>query len=276
MHTVKANGATIPAIGLGTWKLKGTEGSELVAHALVDGYRHIDTASACENEEAVGAGLRASGVPREQVFITTKVWWTDIAAVDLERSAEASLRRLGLDQVDLLLLHWPNPGIPLKESIAALNQAKVRGLTRHIGVSNFTTDLLRQAVSLSEAPLTCNQVEYHPYIDQRKVLAANRAFGVATVSYCPLYRGRGLLEVPAIVAAAKRHSKTPGQIVLRWHVQQKGVVPIPRTSRKERLAENAAIFDFTLSGEEMAQISALSRGQSRICNPDFSPQWDEP
>jgi diketogulonate reductase-like aldo/keto reductase len=276
MHKVKANGAEIPGIGLGTWTLAGGRGSDLVAHALAAGYRHIDTASSYSNEEAVGAGLSASGIPRDELFVTTKVWWTDLAPEDLERSAEASLRRLGLDYVDLLLIHWPNPGIPLKYSIAALNRVKTRGLTRHIGVANFTTELLRQAVSLSEAPLVCNQVEYHPYLDQRKVLAACREAGVAIVSYCPLYRGGGLFDEPAVAAAAKRHAKTPGQIVLRWHVQQEGVIPIPRTSRKERLAENIAVFDFELADDEMTAVSALTSGNSRICDFDFSPRWDEP
>lgn len=275
MHFVAANGASIPALGMGTWTLEGEACSSLVAEALSLGYRHIDTAASYRNEEAVGEGLRASGVARDDIFVTTKVWWTDLAAADLRGSAEASLRKLGLDHVDLLLIHWPNPQIALEESIAALNAAKADRLARHIGVSNFPVALLEQAVKLSPAPLVANQVENHPYLDQRKVYAACRAAGMAMVSYCPLYRGGGLFDEPAVQKAAAAHGKTPGQIVLRWHVQQEGVVAIPRTTRKERLAENAAIFDFSLSEAEMTAISGLRGKNARICDYDFSPQWDE-
>ncbi|EHK56646.1 aldo/keto reductase [Allomesorhizobium alhagi] len=274
MHNVNANGAAIPALGLGTWTLKGDDCAKLVTEALSIGYRHVDTAASYENEAAVGSGLRASGIARNDVFVTTKVWWTDIAPGDLERSAESSLKRLGLDQVDLLLIHWPNPQIPLESSIKALNGVKAGGLTRHIGVSNFTTTLLSQAIALSDAPLVANQVEHHPYLDQTKVLDACRKAGMALVSYCPLSRGGPLFEEKAVTDAAARHSKTPGQIVLRWHVQQEGVVAIPRTNRLARLAENFAIFDFALSDAEMAAISALSKANIRICDYDFSPQWD--
>lgn len=274
MHTVEANGASIPALGLGTWTLKGDACAELVAHALSLGYRHVDTAVMYGNEEAVGAGLRAAGLPRDEVFVTTKVWWKDLAAADLRRSAEASLARLGLDRVDLLLIHWPNPAIPLDETIAALNRARQDGLARHIGVSNFPTALLRQAVALSDAPLVANQVEHHPYLGQEKVGAACREAGMALVGYCPLHRGGGLFEESAVAEAARAHGKSPAQVVLRWHVQQEGTVAIPRTTRKERLAENAAIFDFSLSQAEMAAISALDGKGSRLCDYDFSPRWD--
>lgn len=274
MHDVEANGASIPALGLGTWTLRDDACVDLVAHALSLGYRHVDTASMYRNEEAVGAGLRAAGLPRDEVFVTTKVWWTDLAAADLRRSAEASLGRLGLDAVDLLLIHWPNPQIPLEETIRALNRARRDGLARHIGVSNFPTALLKQAVALSEAPLAVNQVEHHPYLDQGKVRAACRAAGMALVGYCPLHRGGGLFDEPAVAQAAQAHGRTPAQVVLRWHVQQEGTVAIPRTTRKERLAENAAIFDFALSEAEMAAISALNGKGNRICDYDFSPQWD--
>lgn len=275
MHRVEANGASIPAIGMGTWTLMGEECSALVAHALGFGYRHVDTAAMYDNEEAVGAGLRASGVPRDEVFVTTKVWWSDLAADDLRRSAEASLRRLGLDAVDLLLIHWPNPRVPLAETIGALNRARDDGLARHIGVSNFPTALLAEALSLSRAPLVANQVENHPYLDQRKVHAACRAAGMAMVSYCPLHRGGGLFAEDAVRAAAEAHGKTPAQIVLRWHIQQEGVVAIPRTTRRERLAENVAVFDFALNDDEMAAISGLRGRGRRICDYGFSPNWDD-
>ena len=274
MHRVTAHGAGIPAIGLGTWTLKGSACTELVAHALEIGYRHVDTATSYGNEDAVGAGLRAAGVPRDDFFLTTKVWWTDLAPADLERSAEQSLKRLGVDHVDLLLIHWPNPKIRLEDSIAALNRVRARGLARHIGVSNFTLGLLSRAIAASEAPLVANQVEYHPYLDQRKILAACRAAGMAMVSYCPISRGGPLFAEPAVAGAAARHKKTPAQVVLRWHVQQDGVVPIPRTTKAERQAQNLAIFDIALDEPEMAAISALRTAGRRICDFDFSPQWD--
>ena len=275
MHEIIAHDARIPALGLGTWTLKGSQCSELVARALPLGY-HIDTAAGYGNEEAVGAGIRASGLPRDEIFVTTKVWWTDLAPADFRRSAEASLKRLGLDHVDLLLIHWPNPKVPLADTIGALNRAREDGLTRHIGVSNFTTTLLAEALPLSDAPLVANEVEYHPHLDQAKVMAACRTAGMALIAYCPLFRGGELFEEPPVAEAARRHGRTPAQIVLRWHVQQQGVVAIPRTSRIERLAENAAVFDFALDEDEMAAISALSRHPARICDFGFSPQWDLP
>lgn len=274
MHSVNANGAAMPALGLGTWTLKGDHCADIVSAALSLGYRHVDTARMYDNETAVGEGLRASGVARDKLFVTTKVWPTDIAPGDLERSAEASVKRLGLDHVDLLLIHWPNPKIALEGSIKALNAVRDAGLTRAIGVANFTTALLARAIALSPAPLACNQVEYHPYLNQSKVLHACREAGLAVVSYCPLFRGGPLFDEAAVRDAAMRHGKTPGQIVLRWHVQQDGVVAIPRTTRKERLAENLAIFDFALSAAEMAAISALSSANSRIVEGGFAPQWD--
>ena len=274
MHRIKANGADIPAIGMGTWTLKGDQCAELVTAAIDVGYRHIDTAAMYANEDAVGRGIAGSGIARDDIFVTTKVWWTDIAPGDLERSAEQSLARLGLGHVDLLLIHWPNPRVPVADSIGALNRVRERGLARNIGVSNFTTALLDEALRASDAPLVANQVEYHPMLNQNKVHAACRKAGMAMVSYCPLYRGGALFDRPEIVGPARRLGKAPAQIVLRWHVQQDGVVAIPRTTRRERLAENLAVFDFELDAAEMDAISALSSANSRICDFEFSPRWD--
>lgn len=274
MHNVEANGASIPAIGLGTWTLKGDHCVNLVGHAIDVGYRHVDTARAYGNEREVGEGIRASGIARDDIFVTTKVWWTDIAPGDLERSAESSLRDLGLDQVDLLLIHWPNPKIPLEGSIRSLNAVKKAGLARHIGVSNFPTWLLAEALTLSEAPLVANQVERHPYLDQSKVYAACRAAGMAMVAYCPLARGADLFGEPAITGPAERHGRAPAQIVLRWQIQTPGVVAIPRTQKIERLSENLAAGDFVLDDDEMAAIDALASRDMRICDFDFSPRWD--
>ena len=274
MHHVNANGANIPAIGLGTWTLTGEAATRLVADAIRSGYRHVDTATMYDNEEAVGAGLRASGVPRDEIFLTTKVWPSDIADGDLQRSVEASLKRLQVDRLDLALIHWPSRTIPLDESIRALNEVKDHGLARHIGVSNFTVALLDEAVALSRHPLACNQIEYHPFLNQDRVLAACRGHGMAVVSYCPLARGTELFPEPAVTAAAERHGRTPAQIVLRWQVQQEGVVAIPRSSNAERIAQNLRVFDFVLEAGEMAALDALKARQHRICDFEFSPEWD--
>jgi diketogulonate reductase-like aldo/keto reductase len=227
-----------------------------------------------DNEQAVGAGLREAGVPREEIFLTTKVWPSDIAQGDLQRSVEASLTRLAVDQVDLALIHWPSPSIPLADSIKALNDVHDRGLARHIGVSNFTVALLDEAVSLSRHPLVCNQVEYHPYLNQDRVLAACHRHGMAVVSYCPLGRGSELLAESAVREAAENHGKTPAQVVLRWHVQQQGVAAIPRSSNPEHVAANLDVFDFALSAGEVQAIDALRAHQHRICDFDFAPAWD--
>lgn len=274
VHSLKANGANVPAMGLGTWTLDDDAAARLVSEAINIGYRHIDTAAMYQNEAGVGAGLSNVEVPRREIFLTTKVWYSDIAEGDLQRSVEASLKRLEVDYLDLVLIHWPSPAIPLAESIAALNEVVGCGYTRHIGVSNFPVALLEEALSLSKEPLVCNQVEYHPFLNQDRLLEACRANGVALVSYCPLARASGLAAEPAIAEAARRLNRTPAQIVLRWHMQQSGVAAIPRSSRPERIAENLQVFDFSLSDEEMAAISGLRSRGLRICDFEFSPNWD--
>ncbi len=270
---VEANGAKIPAVGLGTWQLSGKTGTRAIAKALEVGYRHLDTAAMYENERDVGEALRASGVPREEVFVTTKVWTDSIGHGPLQRSAEASLKRLKLDHVDLLLIHWPNPAIPLADSIRALCEVKERGLARHIGVSNFTVTLLDKAVKLSSEPLVTNQVEYHPFLDQSKVLAGCRRHGMSVTAYCPLARGRVFAsKVMAEIATAK--GRTVSQIATRWLIQQPGVIAIPRTEKLDRIEENFQVFDFTLSEEEMDRISGLADRSARVVDFDFSPAWD--
>ncbi|HEX8665197.1 MAG TPA: aldo/keto reductase [Beijerinckiaceae bacterium] len=271
--TVEAHGAAIPALGLGTWQLRGDECAEAVKTALGVGYRHVDTAAMYGNEEAVGTGLKASGVAREEVFVTTKVWPDDLAPADLRRSAEASLKRLGLSEVDLLLIHWPNAHIPLAGTIEALCAAKRAGLARRVGVANFTVRLLDEAVRLADEPIVVNQCEYHPYLDQGAVLAACRRHGVAFVSYCPLGKAQVLSE-PAVRTVAQAHGRTPAQVVLCWHLQQ-GVAAIPKSGNPRRIAENFSVSGFTLSDDEMARISGLARRGGRMVSPSWSPVWDE-
>jgi 2,5-diketo-D-gluconate reductase B len=264
---VEAHGARIPLIGLGTWNLRGSSCVRMVEQALLLGYRHVDTA------REVGEGLRASGLARGEVFITTKIWPSHFAPRELERAAKESLTRLQLAEVDLLLLHWPNPQIPLRETLGALSQVKRMGLARHIGVSNFTVALIDEA-ALAEEPLICNQVEVHPFIDQSKVIAACRRQGMATVAYSPVARG-GVKSDKLLARIAKAHGKSAAQVSLRFLVQR-GIVVIPRTSRVERLSENLAIFDFVLSEAEMAEIAGLARHDVRIVDYAYSgsPNWD--
>jgi len=272
--SVEAQGARIPLLGLGTWELRGRACTRVVEQALRLGYRHVDTAEIYENEREVGEGLRASGVKRGEVFITTKIWPTHYAPRELARAARDCLVRLRLSEVDLLLLHWPNPQIPLSETLGALCKVKRDGLARNIGVSNFTVALIEQAGRAASEPLVCNQIECHPFLDQSKVIAACRRHHMAVVAYSPIARGKARDdELLQRIGAA--HKKTAAQVCLRFLVQQ-GIVVIPRTSKVERLSENAAIFDFALSEAEMAQVAALARPGGRIIDWAFSgrPQWD--
>jgi diketogulonate reductase-like aldo/keto reductase len=273
MITIEAHGAKIPAVGLGTWELRGRACARVAEQALRLGYRHIDTAAIYENEREIGEALRASRVKRSEAFITTKVWQTQLAPRELERSTKESLARLRLSEVDLLLIHWPNPQIPLSESIAALCKMKRDGYARHIGVSNFTVAMLREAARLATEPLVAHQFEWHPYLDQRKVVAETRRLGFAPIAYSPIARGRAAGDqVLKTIGAA--HKKTAGQVSLRYLVQE-GAAVIPRTSKIERLTENISIFDFALSPSEMDQIRKLARPTGRIVDWAGSPQWDE-
>jgi diketogulonate reductase-like aldo/keto reductase len=272
MQFVEAKGVKIPAIGLGTWELRGRTCARLVEQALRLGYRHIDTAQVYENEREVGDGLRASGVRRDEVFITTKVWTSHFAPHDLERSAKESLNKLRLSEVDLLLLHWPNPRVPLAETLGALAHVRELGLARNIGVSNFTVALVEEAVEKCPAPLVCDQVEYHPYLDQTKVREACARHGMAVVAYSPIAKGR-VKNDELLAHIGKAHGKSAAQVCLRWLVQQ-NVSAIPRTSRLERLSENMEIFDFELSGEEMRLISAMGGSHGRLTDYGFAPKWD--
>jgi diketogulonate reductase-like aldo/keto reductase len=272
--TVEAKSARIPLLGLGTWDLRGRACARVVEQALRLGYRHIDTAEMYDNEREVGEGLHASAVKRHDIFITTKIWPSHFAPRALERAARECLVRLRLSDVDLLLLHWPNPQIPLEETLGALCKVKRDGLARHIGVSNFTVALVDEAVRIASEPLVCDQVECHPFLDQSKVIAACRNHGMAVTAYSPIARGNAADDkVLAQIGAA--HKKTAAQICLRYLVQQ-NIVVIPRTGKLERLSENAAIFDFALSDGEMAQIATLANRDGRIVDWAYSgrAKWD--
>jgi 2,5-diketo-D-gluconate reductase B len=273
IKTVRAHGAVMPAIGFGTSGL-GAHAAESVAAALVAGYRHLDCARKYGTEEGVGEGLRAAKVAREEIFITTKVSHENLRAADFARSTETSLRALGVGYVDLLLVHWPNPEIPLAETMGALAQMKWQRLTRHVGVANFPTALLEEAIELCPEPLVADQVEYHAHLDQSRMLAACRRHGMILTAYCPLGRGR-LMTDPVLAEIARAKGRSVAQIALRWLVQQDNVVPIPRSADPRHLAENLDVFDFALTPDEMARIAALKRADARIADPKGrAPAWD--
>ena len=271
--TISAHGAVMPVIGYGTMELPQRP-VELVAAAIAAGYRAIDTARKYGTEQFVGEGIRASKIARNELFVTTKVTEENAREADFMRSIETSLKTLGLDYVDLLLVHWPQPKVPFKETLGALAKAKRQGMTRHIGVSNFTLAMLDEAVSVCPEPLVTNQVEYHAYLPQDRMLAALKRHGMILTAYCPVARGK-LLADPVVAEIAKTHHKTPAQVCLRWLVQQPGVTAVPRALEERHIVENLDIFDFTLSDDEMQRLSALRRKQVRIADPpERAPQWD--
>jgi 2,5-diketo-D-gluconate reductase B len=268
-----AHGLAMPVIGFGTAMLPEPVG-EIVASALASGYRHLDAARKYGTEEGVGEGIRAAKIPRAELFITTKVSHENLHAADFARSVDESLKALGVSFVDLLLVHWPNAQIALGETMDALAHAKRQGLARHIGVANFNIALLDEAIRLCPEPLVNLQVECHPYLDQTKMLDACRRRGLVMTAYCPLGRGR-LINDPVIGEIARHNCRTAAQIALRWLIQHGNVVPIPRSSNPQRIAQNLDVFDFSLSEDEMQRIAALHRADGRIANPaGRAPAWD--
>ena len=273
MQFLDAKGAHIPILGLGTWTLRGRDCAHLVEQAIRLGYRHIDTAQMYGNEREVGEGIRASGIKREEVFVTTKVAPDNLGPRLLERSVKDLAGALQLGEIDLLLLHWPNKGVPLTDTIAALVGAKRDGLVRNIGVSNYTVALVEEASRLSGEQLVCNQIEYHP-VSRPDQGDRRPAAGMAWRSW-PIRRlPRASTKNDAVLTRiGKAHGKPAAQVSLRWLIQQ-GVGAIPRTSKVERLAENIAIFDFELSAQEMREIAGLARSDGRLTDWAWSPKWD--
>lgn len=255
---------SLPIIGYGTSPLRGGMSADAVVAALKTGYRHIDTGRKYGTEEDVGAGMRASGVPRGEIFLTTKVSHEHLKPDDFAKSVDTSLAALKVDYIDLLLIHWPSPDIDLHVTMPALAKAKQQGKARHIGVANFNTTLLDKAMEICP-DLVALQAEYHPYLDQSKLLAAARRHKLVFIAYCPLGRGK-LLNDPVLADIAKARGRTFAQIALRWLMQQ-NVAPIPFSGNPQRIADNFNVFDFELSDEEMARISALKRPDGRVANP---------
>jgi 2,5-diketo-D-gluconate reductase B len=270
-QVVRVQGAVVPALGFGTWQIEGNDAREAVRDALEIGYRQIDTAKAYGNEREVGEGLKESGVPREEIWLTTKVPHDEASPAQVREAAESSLELLGVDYVDLLLLHWPSPDVPLGETIVALDLLRRDGKARHIGVSNFPAGLLSQAREI--APLLCDQVEYHPFLDQKKLLKLAEEHDLLITAYSPLAHGK-VPDDAALKEIGEAHGKTAGQVALRWLLDQPNVSPIPKASSHERRVENFEVFDFELSDEERKRIDDLPK-DVRTANPPWAPDWND-
>ena len=268
-----ANGARIPAIGFGTSQLGDC--GDVVAKAIDLGYRHIDTAWKYGSERGVGNGIRQSGIDRKDIFLVTKVSHEYLRAADFAKSVEESLENLQVDYVDMLHVHWPTiDNIPMEETMGALAEAKRKGKTRHIGVANFNIALVEEAIRLCPEKLDTLQAEYHPYLDQARVLAACRRLGLVFTAYCPLARGR-LFNDPVLGEIARKKERTIAQVALRWLMQQGNIAAIPRSANPKHMAESLQVFDFELTADEMARIHGLKRPDGRIANPKGrAPAWD--
>jgi 2,5-diketo-D-gluconate reductase B len=270
--TTTVRGTEVPRIGFGTWQLTGRECVTAVAEALAAGYRHVDTARAYENEAEVGKGLAESGVPRDEVWLTSKIWTSSFTADRAKRATEKSLEALATDHLDLILMHWYNPDVPLGETVGALHELQEQGVVRHIGVSNFTLALVEEA--LQHAPIFANQVEYHPYLGQSHLHAQAVEHDLLLEAYSPFAHGR-LHDDPVLTEIGAEHGRSAGQVALRWLIDQPNVVALPKATAPERIRQNLDVFDFELSADERARIDELERGE-RTADPPWAPEWDEP
>ncbi len=272
-HLTLLNGARMPALGFGTWQLREEACIEATKRALEIGYRHIDTAQIYENEAEVGQAIAESGLPRGDLFVTTKLWITNFAAARVAASMEESLGKLKMEYADLLLIHWPNGSVPLEETLSAMQELLRQGKMRALGVSNFPVALMREAVEKIGAPLACNQVEYHPLLSQRAVLDYVQSNGIALTAYSPLARGK-LAHHPVLEKIAAKYRKSWSQIVLRWLIDQSGVAAIPKAASAENARRNFEIFDFALTDEDQAAITTLGTPEGRLIDPEWAPKWD--
>ncbi|NTE85697.1 aldo/keto reductase [Agrobacterium rubi] len=275
MHTVTANGANIPALGFGTFRMPDDDVHRILPQVLKLGFRHVDTAQIYKNEASVGEVIANSGIARGDIFLTTKVWVDQYKHADFIKSVDESLKKLKTDYVDLLLLHWPKSDVPLAERIGALNEVHKAGKVRNIGISNFNVALTEEAVKLSDAPIANNQIEYHPYLDQTKVIEAARKNGISVTAYYLMADGK-VPHDAVLKDIGATHGKTAAQVALRWAVQQPDVIALSKTATESRLTENYDIFDFELSSDEMKAIFALAKADGRIVNPGhLAPEWDK-
>jgi len=270
-RTVTIQGVEVPKLGYGTWLVEGQDAYDGVIDALSLGYRHIDTARAYGNERWVGRALADAGVPREEIWLTTKVWYEHADPRLLRSEFEQQLADLQVERIDLLLLHWPAAETPLARTLGEMDGLREQGLVGHIGVSNFPSELLREAISL--APIFCDQVEYHPYLPQGPVMHECLEHDLLLTAYSPFAHGY-VHEDGTLQEIGARHGRSAGQVALRWLLDQPNVATIPKASSHERRAENIDVFDFELDDEERGAVAALSQRHLRTADPDWAPDWD--
>lgn len=272
MKTIRTRGIDIPRIGFGTFRMPGGDCQPVVESALEVGYRHIDTAEMYQNEQAVGAAIAASGVSRQDLHVTTKVWHEHLAPDAIRRAFDASLDKLRLDYVDLYMVHWPAQDMKLAATLETLVDLQEKGLTRAIGVCNFNMHLIRSAVEEIGAPIACHQVEYHPFLDQSRMLSYLRSKDIPLVAYAPLAQGRAATD-PVLQDIGRKHDATAAQIALAWLLDQAGVIAIPKAGRRESQRLNMDAADIRLDDDDRRSIAALPKDQ-RFVNPPFAPDWE--
>jgi 2,5-diketo-D-gluconate reductase B len=271
-HIVNAQGLNMPKLGLGTWPMLGEECTRAVEQALALGYRHIDTAAAYNNEDAVGQALVNSPTPREQIHVTTKVWWDQLHPDAMRHSMERSLKALRSDYVDLFMIHWPTTDWDLPKTIETLVSFKEQGLARNIGVANFPLPLLRKVVEELGAPLSAIQVEYHVLLGQNALLDYARQHDLALTAYTPLARNK-VSDIPVIQQIATKHGVLPTQVALKWLLDQPNVAAIPKASSEANQLANLAALQVQLDEDDRALIAGLSKRERQV-SPDFAPAWD--
>ena len=272
METITTQGVAIPRLGLGTYRLVGEAARAPVESALALGYRHIDTAAMYDNEAAVGAALAAAGVARDELFVTTKVWHDQLAPAALRRAFDTSLGKLGLDYVDLYLVHWPAAGMDLAATLEALVELRAEGLVRAIGLCNFNLPMIRRAVDEIGAPIAVHQVEYHAFLSQAPMLDYLRGKGIPLTAYCPLAQGRAADDA-TLAAIGRKHGASAAQVALAWLMDQPGVIAIPKAGRRESQQANLDALKIRLDDADRAAIAALPKDQ-RFVRPPFAPDWD--
>lgn len=272
MHYKNIQGVDVPEIGLGTYKMHGKECEQAVRMALDIGYRHIDTAQMYKNERTIGEALRVSNIPREDIFLTTKIWHTNLDADLVLQSVEQSLRDLQTPYVDLLLIHWPNRRYDLRRTLESMLVLRDQGKTVNIGVSNFSLPLLKKVNDEIRAPVFCNQVEYHPFLGQFDMLDYVTDKDILLTAYAPLAQGH-VIKDKNLEEIAAGYGKSTSQLALRWLIEQENVVAIPKASSREHLESNIDIFDFQLSDEDFERIDRLDKS-TRLVSPSFAPEWD--
>lgn len=272
MKNLDIQGISIPKLGLGTWQMRGDECRDAVARGIGLGYRHIDTAEMYDNEEGVGAGIKQSGIARADLHVTTKVWHENLAPARVRSAFDASMKKLGLDYVDLYLIHWPSADMNLAATLETIMRFKDEGRVKAVGVANFPVALLKQAVEQIGAPIACNQVEYHIYLGQDKLLDYMRSRGIALTAYCPLAKGEAADDA-ALAAIGRKHGASAAQVALKWLLDQEGVAAIPKASRVVSQQANLDALKITLDDEDCAKIAAFPKNR-RLVNPVFAPAWD--